>query len=513
MLAYALNLQERYENGTPKERRKNKGQVFTPPGIARFMASLFSSIRGEYRLLDPGAGVGVLTAAVCERLLSGRAPCRLCAHLYENDAQLTPLLKRNLENCARVLGQAGHELEYVIHEEDFILTASSALEDQGVLFDDIRSEERFDGAIMNPPYFKLRKDSRYARLMARIVHGQPNVYAFFMALGAKLLREGGELVAITPRSFCNGLYFRGFRRWYFEHVALDHLHLFESRTDAFSHSSVLQESVISKVHRLGAPSRKVTVTTSFGKDLRDGFERAELPTRKIIDDSCGNCVVRVPEGPYDRDIMKLMDSLPERFSDSGLRISTGRVVMFRATQFLLFDPHETDSVPLLLPHNVKRFETVWPLRKNGKPIAFRFCDDSLPLLVPARNYVLLKRFSAKEERRRLTASCLLRGQLPVSHIGLENHLNYVYHADRELTEDEVFGLAALFNSAVVDRYFRTISGNTQVNATEIRSMSFPDLATVGKIGRRVRQNWNDAEAVVLSEVGAGNSIRKQLLVG
>ena len=104
---------------------------------------------------------------------------------------------------------------------------------------------------MNPPYFKLRKDSAHAKLMEKIVHGQPNIYAFFMALAARLLKQNGEIVAITPRSFCNGLYFRGFRHWYFERVALDHIHIFESRTETFKHSNVLQESIITKVHRLG----------------------------------------------------------------------------------------------------------------------------------------------------------------------------------------------------------------------------------------------------------------------
>jgi adenine-specific DNA-methyltransferase len=106
--------------------------------------------------------------------------------------------------------------------------------------------------------------------------------------------------------------------------------------------------------------------------------------------------------------------------------------------------------------------------------------------VPTRNYVLLRRFSAKEERRRLTASWLLRTAEARPYLALENHLNYVYHAERELTVDEVLGLTALFNSALLDRYFRIISGNTQVNATEIRTMRFPALDRVAAIGRRVK---------------------------
>jgi len=510
MLDLTLDLQQRYENSTSAEVRKEKGQVFTPPEVARFMASLLSAIPVDYTLLDPGAGVGCLTAAVCERVLRLRSARRLMAHLFENDPKLLPLLRRNLEHCKQLLCQAGHALDYVIHEEDFILAASSGLGEQR-RFDQPRFDVRFDAVVMNPPYFKVRKGSTYARLMSPVVHGQPNVYAFFLALAARHLKEGGELVAITPRSFCNGLYFRSFRQWFFSRVALDHIHLFESRTDTFEHSDVLQESVITKVHRLGVPSRRITVTTSRGRDLNGDLARSEVAAERIVDDSCGESVIRIPERAYDHEIMRLAESFPSRFSELGLRISTGPVVMFRATEFLLQAPQEVGSVPLLLPHNVKPFETIWPVSKNGKPAAFRLCNDSLRLLLPTRNYVLLKRFSAKEEKRRLVAGCLLRAHHAVSHVGIENHLNYVCHVERELSEDEVFGIAAFFNSALLDRYFRTISGSTQVNATEIRAMRFPDLKTLRRIGGQVKRDRSSAEAAVLSELGVATSLRQQLL--
>jgi adenine-specific DNA-methyltransferase len=510
MLQFTLDLQRRYENSTTVDDRRRKGQVFTPPEIARFMAGLLSEFPAEYHLLDPGAGLGGLTAAVCERLTRLKSPRRLVAHVFENDAEMIPLLKKNLEHCRNVLRESGHVFEHVIHEQDFILATASGLDGQRT-FDDALFETRFDGVIMNPPYFKVRKDSRYAKVMDRIVHGQPNIYAFFMALAARLLKEHGELVAITPRSFCNGLYFREFREWFFRRMALEHIHLFESRTDTFRQSSVLQESVITKSSRLAKPGHTITVTTSYGRDLDEGVSRSEFPTDTIVDRSCGEHVVRIPGSAGDREIMQLVESLPTRFVDVGLRISTGPVVMFRATEFLLRDPHAKTATRLLLPHNVKPFATVWPLGKNGKPAAIKVSKESLRLLVPTRNYVLLKRFSAKEEKRRLTAGCFLRAGCSDPHIGIENHVNYIYHADRELSEDEVFGIAGLFNSTLLDRYFRTISGNTQVNATEIRTMNFPDLRTLGKIGGRIRQNVSETETIVHAELGVSVSLRKHLL--
>jgi adenine-specific DNA-methyltransferase len=509
MLNYALELQHRFESSVTADHRKQRGQVFTPSEVARFMAGLLGAISGEYVLLDPGAGIGTLTAAVCERIRGLSSPRTVTAHVFENDPQLIPLLQQNLDNCRRGLSRAGHTFNPILHAEDFILAASHRLNGRQ-LFDDAGFDMECNGVIMNPPYFKLRKDSVHAKLMEKVVHGQPNIYAFFLTLAARLLKPSGEIVAITPRSFCNGLYFRGFRHWFFERVALDHIHIFESRTETFKHSNVLQESIITKVHRLGCASPTIAVTASFGADLADGLRRAEIPADDVIDNSSGDYVIRIPEGEDDREIMQLVESLPLRFAETGLRISTGPVVLFRATEYLLADAAAKTAVPLLHPHNVKPFATLWPLAKNGKHQAFKCCDDSLRLLVPTKNYVLIKRFSSKEEKRRLTAACLLKGDFPFPYVGIENHVNYVYHAERDLTKDEAYGIAALFNSTLIDRYFRTISGNTQVNATEIRAMSFPELAQLSRIGKQVRHNMADAEAVVLRELGVTRSLHRCL---
>jgi adenine-specific DNA-methyltransferase len=473
------------------------------------MAGLFGTIPREYVLLDPGAGIGTLTAAFCERIGKLRCSRTVTAHVFENDPRLIPLLQQNLDNCKRVLAEAGHTFRHVLHTEDFILATSHGLDGQQLFRQDAFATQ-FDGVIMNPPYFKLRKDSLHAKLMGEIVHGQPNIYAFFMALAARMLKRNGEMVAITPRSYCNGLYFRGFRHWYFGRVALDHIHVFESRTETFKHSNVLQESIITKVHRLGSPSSGIAVTTSFGPDLASGLQRTEVPASDIIDNSSGDYVVRIPGGEEDREIMRLVESFPLRFAETGLCISTGPVVLFRATEYLLAAATGKAAVPLLQPHNVKPFATRWPWAKNGKHEAFKCCEDSLRLLVPTKNYVLIKRFSSKEEKRRLTAACFLKADFPFPYVGIENHVNYVYHAERDLTEDEVCGIAALFNSALIDRYFRTISGNTQVNATEIRAMSFPQLDLLSRIGSHVRRSPKEAEAVVLKELGVGDALDSRL---
>lgn len=495
----------RHVAATADKDRRAISQVFTPALVARFLASRVATIGEEFHFIDAGAGVGVLAAAMCERIAALPEPRRVHAELYETDPAVLPALRETMSECGRVLAESGHELSVTVHDEDFVLRRPAP-----TLYSPKPRMEYADVVLMNPPYSKLAKDSPQARAFAEIVHGQPNVYALFMAAAVELLRPGGELIAITPRSFCNGLYFREFRRWLLGRMSLRHVHLFESRRATFRDSEVLQESVITVTEKQSWQGAEVLVSSSHGADIAGAPARPHA-AGSIIDDSSGDCVIRLPSSSSDLTIMRAVELWAATFAERGLRISTGPVVSFRATEFLLHSTDHDEAVPLLSIHNVRPFSTVWPVAKGSKPVAFRSCDAASALLLPARNYVLLRRFSAKEEHRRLTASPYLptaaERRRPVA---LENHINYVTHKDRELSEAEVHGLVALFNSALLDRYFRVLSGNTQVNATEIRTIPFPDLRTIARIGHRVASlnalDRSEIDAAVLGVLGVSRSV-------
>jgi adenine-specific DNA-methyltransferase len=160
--------------------------------------------------------------------------------------------------------------------------------------------------------------------------------------------------------------------------------------------------------------------------------------------------------------------------------------------------------------NVYPFDTRWPARTAAKTLVFEVTDQSEKLLVPAANYVLIRRFSAKEEARRLVASPLFAKSFGGRPFALENHLNYVYHVNRELTRHEVLGIAAMLNSRLLDVYFRTISGSTQVNAAEIRVLPFPELLALARLGRAVAAIESTdriaLERVVLETLGIDSMI-------
>jgi len=123
-------------------------------------------------------------------------------------------------------------------------------------------------------------------------------------------------------------------------------------------------------------------------------------------------------------------------------------------------------------------------RRSSDACVSTVCNPSCP---SNRNYVLLRRFSAKEEARRLTAAPWIGADFPIADVGLENHLNYVHRPGGTLSEDEAWGLAALYNSRLVDTWFRVINGNTQVSATELRAMPLPAHESIAALGRRVKR--------------------------
>jgi adenine-specific DNA-methyltransferase len=344
--------------------------------------------------------------------------------------------------------------------------------------------------ISNPPYFKIPKEGPHAQAAITVVHGQPNIYGLFMAVGAALLRQGGEFVFITPRSFASGPYFQQFRQQFFQMIRPQQVHVFGSRREAFSRDEVLQENVILRGVREDGWSRRggdhemVISTTAGVGDLSAPVRRVER-LAAILDLESKDKVLRLPVSSEDDEAIKLVDSWQGSLQAYGMNISTGPVVPIRAREFLDdVGEHPRTHAPLLWMQHVHALRVTWP---NGCRKAQYIKDEptSRPLLVPNRNYVLMRRFSAKEEHRRLTAAPFLAKHFKGHWVGLENHLNYIHRPGGTLTEEETWGLAALLSSALLDTYFRISNGNTQVSATELRAMPLPDLDIIRALGREV----------------------------
>jgi adenine-specific DNA-methyltransferase len=101
-------------------------------------------------------------------------------------------------------------------------------------------------------------------------------------------------------------------------------------------------------------------------------------------------------------------------------------------------------------------------------------------------YLLTKRFTSKEERRRLVACLFQPEDAKAEWLGFENHLNYFHANGHGLDKRLAGGLFVFLNSTVVDQYFRRFSGHTQVNATDLRKLAYPDRETLQAMGSELK---------------------------
>ena len=456
------------------------GQFPTPSPVAEFMASLFDASSREIELLDPGAGAGALTAALVRRLCHSRCkPTRIAVTAYELDEACIGPLKTTVSRCRHACEEAGISFSAKVLNEDFITAAALMVRDD--LF--APQPPRFNAVIVNPPYRKIRSDSP-ARLLLRSAGIETsNLYTGFIALVTKLLANGGELVAITPRSFCNGPYFRPFRAAFLRTMSLRHLHVFESRSAAFSGDNVVQENVIVHAVKGDTPPARVIISSSSGEPDGSVMQR-QVAYRDVVSPADPEQFIRLRVDDGHERATLAMSRLPMTLAELGLSVSTGRVVDFRAEPYLRQHP-ASNTVPLIHPCHFGRGFVRWPKDGSRKPNAIVNDERTRDLLVPEGVYVLVKRFSAKEERRRLVACIYDPDRVRAPLVGFENHLNYFHVRGHGMPMTQAKGLAAFLNSTVVDTYFREFSGHTQVNATDLRTLNYPTKAVLERLGRRV----------------------------
>ena len=201
LLEQADSIRRAITPGIALKRKSALGQFMTPAPVARFMASLFPpSTLPKCTLLDAGAGVGALTCAFLDRWNTSEGFSFSDAQIdaYEID----PILRTHLDRIlARYLSRL--PISYRVLPDDFIEAAAMRSLAPG----------KYTHAILNPPYKKINSLSNHRLILRQLGIETVNLYSAFVALALSLMNPGGQLVAIIPRSFCNGPYYRPFREY------------------------------------------------------------------------------------------------------------------------------------------------------------------------------------------------------------------------------------------------------------------------------------------------------------
>lgn len=460
--------------------KKELGQFPTPMPVAALMASMFSTRDSIVRLLDAGAGTGTLIRAFVERRCSEMPlPQSIHVEAYEIDSRLIPMLDETIDRCRVLCSEQGVKFTALVHNLDFIEVAS------GLTRDDLFAKEksRFTATILNPPYRKINSSSQIRAQLRSSGIETSNLYTAFLALAAKLLSAGGEMVAITPRSFANGPYFRPFREMFLGIMSLRRIHLFESRSTAFARDKVLQENII--LNAIKSPAKPETVLVSMSSGAPNAaVSMRECSYREIVSPDDTEMFIHLWTDDKQAEARRMMSKLHANLTELGLEVSTGRVVDFRVNKFLRMEPGP-HTVPLIYSCHFQAGYVTWPRVPSRKPNALLDTQETHALMLPAGVYVLTKRFSAKEERRRVVACIYDPARVPAPNVGFENHLNYFHVAGSGIPKNLALGLAAYLNSTVLDNYFRQFNGHTQVNATDLRNLPYPERSKLEAVGRHL----------------------------
>lgn len=461
----------------PKSKRKKKGQFFTSVETARFMADMFdlSECKKHISVLDPGAGTGILSIAFLERIMSMEPNISVLLTCYETDPEVLPVLKSNLQYAK---GEYPDQIEYRVLEEDYILSQSDDF-DENLL----ANEEplKYDYVIANPPYLRVMRDHPAAMSMPKVVHGAPNLYFLFAAMSLFNLKNEAEMVYIIPRSWTSGAYFKAFREYLLTEGKIEQIHLFVSRDKVFNAEEVLQETMIIKVRRSNCKPEDVLITSSNSCNDFADITRLMVPYDAVV--SGEDLYVYLPTSDEEIEVIKKINTYHTTLPDEGLKMKTGIVVDFRQWDELRKEPGD-HILPLFYSQHIRDG------RVNHQPSGKEFdwiIDEKPGLIQKNKNYVFIKRFTAKEERRRLQCGVYSPADFKeYKFIGTQNKINFVDRVDgSEMDAQTTYGVYALLNSTLFDMYYRILNGSTQVNSTEINNIPVPPANMIKKIGERV----------------------------
>lgn len=421
---------------TEEEHRSEYSQYLTPPETAALAVKLFSDYEAPM-CLDLGAGTGILSVALYERYGAGT---RIDA--IEIDDGMRAI-------CDAELTSIG--IEHTVLGDDALTTNNLGY---------------YDRVILNPPYKKMAADDfRQAYLPER----SPNLYSAFLMIAISHLKPGGECVAIIPRSWMNGQYFQPFRKWMFDNSSLDAVHVYGSRTEIFSDTNVLQETMLVKISKT-SQKQFVYVSESHEKGLAPVISKYRFDD--LVDFS--DLVVRIkPSLAFSE-----MTSLRE----AGFCASTGKVVDFRSRS-LLRETRTQGSYRLVYSFNFPNGVFKHPIEQRKMQWFEPDDEKSEKQLLGPGCTVVVKRFSSKEEKRRVVPNFFKMDE----RTALENHVNYIHQGTPRKTVllDEIAakGLSVWLGTTFIDSWFRDVSGSTQVNASDLNKMPVPEVNQIYELGK------------------------------
>ena len=489
-----LNLAVRNTNKLIREKSKSEnvrlGRLFTKKDTARLMAGMLSidEKKTVYTILDPGAGTGILAAAAIEEVCK-RCPsaAQIFITAYENNPIFLPMLKDNLE---RIRKKARHDygvkLYVTVYEENYLTDSKNHYT---VSLADNVVEDKFDLILCNPPLDLIDKYSPEAEAVGKVTQLKTAAGYLFCRLAAKHLEEGGQLVIMLPTTASTSAGLAPFRKEMANSLALCKIHLFVGKQKNTKRAIPLKKSFI-LAYANAEKKDTITVTTSTDNGATV-VALPPVPYGFVVDS--GDGTLTLPKSVEDTKIVKHISDLPETLSSLGLKMSTGLILDSRCEGLLFTEPMK-GTVPVLRPSAIKGGQIKVP-----QPIKRQYLmPNSEKLVQRNKNMIIIKRVPAKGDDRFVNSAIYMAAQLPgYKYISTHNKINFIDTIDKneEISPRLAFGLFALLNSTIYDRYISIMSKSKQINSKEMKDLPLPPRNIIENIGMRVMSARQTSVAV------------------
>lgn len=459
--------------------RKQLAMFFTPASLTRGLLDDLAEQGvdfGSQSFLDPACGGAAFLAPIALRMKDalaarGVGPRAILQHIESHlygtdlDGTLCALSAHFLRMALHAeIRAAGYLPAFKVHRADSLRQLNPMI-------------GQLDVVVCNPPYRKMSVDELIPLRgqYGDVIESQPNLYGLFIALCVRLLREGGRAALVTPTSFLSGQYFSALRKFLSRNVSIEHIGMVSDRLGVFI--DVEQETALTVLRRtvpaagtdVWADVSVVSVTGSY-----QTVGQCRLP-------STGE-VWPIPRAVEDVSLLRAAGKSTFRLSDYGYRVRIGAFVWnrderptFQCAQDVKRARCRT-AVPLLWSADISLDGQLHFDGETAKPDEHRFVDlgSRKHRSIVSRPGVVLQRVTSNTQARRLVATAVPLWLFKEygGFVG-ENHLVVL----EQTVESPVLApeeLASLLAVPAIDRFFRCISGATNVSAFELRQLSLPD---------------------------------------
>jgi adenine-specific DNA-methyltransferase len=470
---------------------------------------------GSQSFLDPACGGAAFLAPIALRMRAtlaarGSTPLKVLKHI-EKHLYGCDLDKTLCELSKHFLCMALHaEIQKTGYLPSFKVSPANSLTQLAA------SLGTFDVVVCNPPYRKMGADELepLRETYADVIEAQPNLYCLFIALCVRLLRIGGRAALVTPTSFLSGQYFGRLRRFLIRNTDVEHIGMVSDRQGVFI--DVEQETALTVLRRRAEEDRtkvRANVSVVSGTGQYTSVGECTLPN--------AGAVWPIPRSVEDVALLKTASLSMFRLSDYGYRVRIGAYVWNRDKRPKFDSLRDAKRVkahtamPLMwsrdiVPGGIVRLEDT-----SAYDGEHRFVDlgDRKHSSVVTSPCVVMQRVTSNDQPRRLVAAAVSPGVFETygGFIG-ENHV-VILEALTDKPALPPTKLAKLLSAHAVDRYFRCISGATNVSAFELNQLALPDpqaLREAATNGRSMDEAVRVAFGLVSEDDWTGQTIVRTL---